>query len=304
MPVHNALPFLDAAVESILRQSFRDFEFVVLDDGSTDGSGEALRRSAARDDRIRLFATETRQGAVGSSNQVVRASRAPLVARMDADDVAHPGRLAMQVALFDLHPEAVLAGGCFDVIDAGGRRLRPAEPARILRSSRFAPFAHPTVAFRRDAFDAVGGYRTEAERWEDVDLYLRMAAIGPVFVTSDTLISVRVTGTSTRDLAGRGAFETSMVDMYAAVERRAAGPKAVIAAAAPTMWAGRRPGALRRLARRRWRPDRAGLAALIWAAWADAHPPSLRAASRLAVRWRNARARVEPGRWYRWAPPA
>ena len=89
MPVRNALPFLDAAISSILEQSFADFELIIGDDGSTDGSSDRLRAWSARDPRIRLLHRSESGGPVGSSNWVANAARTPIVARMDADDIAH-----------------------------------------------------------------------------------------------------------------------------------------------------------------------------------------------------------------------
>ena len=106
MPVHNAGEFLDASVRSILDQSLTDFEFVILDDGSTDGSLEALRRWARSDRRIRLIENADRTGAANSSNRAARAASAPLIARMDADDVAEPARLERQARVFDDRPDA------------------------------------------------------------------------------------------------------------------------------------------------------------------------------------------------------
>src|SRR5213083_1372349 len=88
MPVHNALPFLSWSIESILEQTFSDFEFIILDDGSTDGSLELLQEWAQRDARIQVHQNDKRLGLSGSSNAVVGKARAPIVARMDADDVA------------------------------------------------------------------------------------------------------------------------------------------------------------------------------------------------------------------------
>src|SRR4051794_33901748 len=89
MPVRNAMPYLDASIASVLAQTYTDFELVIRDDGSTDGSLAALHAWAARDERIRLCAGTHRLGPVGNSNWVVERSRAPLVARMDADDISH-----------------------------------------------------------------------------------------------------------------------------------------------------------------------------------------------------------------------
>src|SRR5437764_6248747 len=90
MPVHNALPHLDEAVQSILGQTYTKFEFVIYDDGSTDGSTERLRYWAEQDGRIRLTVGKRNLGPVGSSNFVVGKASGDLIARMDADDISHP----------------------------------------------------------------------------------------------------------------------------------------------------------------------------------------------------------------------
>src|SRR4051812_38525105 len=120
MPVYNALPHLDAAVRSILDQTFTDFEFVIYDDASTDGSAERLRDWAARDRRIRLIEGKHNLGPAGSSALVVEHAAAPLVARMDADDLCSPDRLARQLDLIRDRPEVGVVGSLFEVIDDGG----------------------------------------------------------------------------------------------------------------------------------------------------------------------------------------
>jgi glycosyltransferase involved in cell wall biosynthesis len=326
MPVHNALPYLDEAIESIVRQSFSDFEFVILDDGSTDGSTEVLRAWAARDKRIRLVEGGTRLGPAGSSNRVVREAAAPIVARMDADDVARPHRLQRQLALLDAQPDAVLAGSLWDVIDENGRKVREADRSRLLRVSPFAPFSHPTIMFRRTVFDAIGGYRPEADRWEDIDLYLRFAAAGRILVIAEPLVSVRHSPVSTRLRDGRDAFEKAMHLMYCCVAEYVRGndytpilmgphgpaegeklmPPSFITAGSPLVWAGERPGAFRRLATRgllRW--NRGSAIALAWAAWADLSPRTLRLFLQAFLKARNlAAARHVPARGgTEWVPP-
>src|SRR3954452_4959541 len=105
MPVRNAMPYLDIAAESILGQTFADFEFVILDDASTDGSTERLRVWADRDPRIRLIEERKNLGPAVSSQRVAQAARAPIVARMDADDISYPQRLADQLAVLVNHPD-------------------------------------------------------------------------------------------------------------------------------------------------------------------------------------------------------
>jgi glycosyltransferase involved in cell wall biosynthesis len=110
MPVHNALPFLDASISSILNQTFPDFDFVILNDASTDGSDRVLREWEKRDRRIRVIESDRKLGLAGSSNLVVSTSVAKIVARMDADDISHPDRLKRQLEIMTSHPDVVVVG--------------------------------------------------------------------------------------------------------------------------------------------------------------------------------------------------
>ena len=121
MPVRNAMPYLRSAIESVLAQSFRDFELVIGDDCSADGSLDCASSLAQCDPRIRVVQSRVRLGPVGSSNFVANEARAPLVARMDADDISHPRRLERELKALAAHPRAVLVGALFDVIDGAGR---------------------------------------------------------------------------------------------------------------------------------------------------------------------------------------
>jgi hypothetical protein len=297
MPVYNKLPFIDAAVESILGQSFEDFEFVILDDGSTDGSDARLRQWAARDRRIRLISGQ-RSGPVASSNRVALEARAPLIARMDGDDIAAPERLRLQLAVLAERIDAVLVGTLADTIDALGRRLRDADYARLTNPSGVPPFPHASILFRRSAFDAVGGYREQACFWEDIDLSRRMAGAGAVLVIPSPLVSVRVSGASSRLGADLAKIEAAMDSMYREVDGLPAGassrllPKAFVPTAALQLWRGQRPRVLPRLLRRgALRFDSPSLRTLLWAAWADASPRTLRQVQRRLLARRNRRAR-------------
>ncbi|HET9427930.1 MAG TPA: glycosyltransferase family A protein [Allosphingosinicella sp.] len=311
MPVHNAMPYLDEAVASILAQSFGDFEFVILDDGSTDGSRERLREWSDQDARIRLVVGEGRSGPVESSNRVVRESRGVLVARMDADDRAHPDRLRLQMGALGARVDAVLVGSLCDTIDARGRSVRGPDYARLFRRSPFAPFPHSSILFRRSDFDQAGGYRSEACRWEDVDLYLRLARLGRMIVIAQPLVSIRQSETSTRLTAAPADLEQAMDRMYRAVgtplpegEGRLV-PEAYLPGAMIRVWNGRRPRILGRL----WRQGALGLnasslAMLAWALWAEMSPRALRLALRMRLKVRNraARRRLAGRAIVEWAP--
>jgi glycosyltransferase involved in cell wall biosynthesis len=322
MPVYNALPFLDDSVGSILEQSFTDFELVILDDGSTDGSTASLRRWAALDARIRLLESPGRGGAVRSSNLVTSSSAAPLIARMDADDVAHPRRLERQVEVLKANPDAIMVGALGVTIDAAGRPVRPADYGRLVRRSAFAPFSHSSVMFRRQPFERLGGYRAAAEKWEDVDLFLRMAGEGRILVLAEPLIQHRQAGRSTRSADGEAQFQNAMALLYRCIreyERRGsyedlleepAGPElpdplVLLECGSGALWAGERAGMFRRAAKRAMlRPDSASLKVLAWAAWAELNPGTLRAALRwrIALSARRARKRLGAARVVEWRP--
>jgi glycosyltransferase involved in cell wall biosynthesis len=191
MPVHNALPFLDESIISILGQTLSDFEFVILDDASTDGSVEALRQWSLRDKRIHLYEGKKQLGVSRSSNAVVAKARAPIVARMDADDIAHPERLRRQWSIIQGRPDVAVVGSLCNGIDASGREVRPRDRWRLVRRSAYIPFPHGSVMFRREMFDQVGGYDERSDGGEDQDLFLRMAACGRVLTLPEVLYSYR-----------------------------------------------------------------------------------------------------------------
>lgn len=311
MPVHNALPYLDEAVLSILGQSFGDFEFLILDDGSTDGSTESLRDWATRDRRIRLLEGERRLGPAGSSARIVAQASAPIVVRMDADDLSRPDRLQRQMQVLAANPSAGLVGTLCEIIDADGRPVRPADPWRLIHPSPLAPFTHGTIMFRRELFERLGGYDESRNFWEDIDLCLRMARTAPALVIPEALYFARLSPTSTRvttrqeeveaaydqmfrflaDYRRGRAFDSRTPDGAKVVSDRIA-PQAMILMASPCLWAGRAPRILGRLLSRgalEW--DRASAAALLWALWAEISPTTLRTSLSVLNRARNATAR-------------
>jgi glycosyltransferase involved in cell wall biosynthesis len=309
MPVHNAAPYLDAAVESILGQSFQDFEFVILDDASTDGSTHRLREWAARDPRIRLLEEAKNLGPALSSQRVAIAASAPLVARMDADDVSHPDRLLEQVEAFARFPEAGVIATLCDFIDTDGRTLRGAEPWRLVRRSPLVPFAHGAMMYCRAIFDRAGGYRQESEYWEDQDLVTRMAALAPVLIIPRALYRVRLSATSTRAASNARSLEQAVDKMYrstapnggrsadaglpskAGAEFAKVDPRVFISLGSQALWAGGRPRLFRRLLERgRLGLDFRTICALVWTAWASLCPGSLRGFLRALLLARNAHA--------------
>lgn len=315
MPVYNALPHLDEAVESILGQTFTDFEFIILDDGSTDGSRERLREWAKRDKRIRLIEAKKNLGPVGSSNKVARAAKAPFVARMDADDISHPDRLKEQFELLRDNPDVGIVAVMSDMIDDSGKKIRDVDIWRLTRRSAFVPFAHGAMMYRRDVFDKTGGSRAECEYWEDLDLVVRMAEIAKVIVITKSLFSVRHSSTRTRVICDQEPLERALDTVYEAtdqfrssknyreaVERRVKNdpkldPRVFIALVSVHLWAGGNPRLFRHLLRRAHLSINMNSAlALVWTAWASASPMSLRAFLTLVLKARNRLAGVKLSR--------
>lgn len=295
MPVHNALPFLQSSIESILNQTFTDFEFVILNDGSTDGSERVLRAWELKDSRIRLYESKIRTGLVCSSNFVVGKARAPLIARMDADDLCEPERLQREWEVMRDNADVAVVGSLCDGIDATGRRIRDRDRWRIVRHSVFPPFPHGSVMFRRQIFEAVGGYRNEFERYEDLDLFRRIAERARVVTLPETLYHFRY---HSQNISGMTAEENGKSQ-----HNHAANLSELYFLGAMRLWSGHAPGILREV----WEAKSSGWSMremLItgWAAWADLHPRSLKSLARAVVTIRDllASTRVSDGRFYEW----
>lgn len=311
MPVHNALPHLDLAIESILRQTFADFEFVILDDASDDGSWERLRHWQSQDSRIRLMQSDRNLGPVGSSNMVAKAATAPFVARMDADDISYPERMAEQLQALTADDSIGVVASLCDTINAAGRVIRPPEEWRLSRRSPFVPFAHGAMMYRQSIFDEVGGYREECVYWEDQDLVVRMAGVSKVLVIPHPLYQVRLWNRSTRVASDVNHVEAAVDRMYGATDRLRArrgyedllqrpadtsarvDPRVFIAMGSVSLWGGGRPRLLGRLLKRgRLGINVATISSLVWSVWATIDPGSLRSFLKFLL-WARGRGAAE-----------
>src|SRR5262249_27119702 len=149
LPVYNGEAYLALAVDSVLCQSFRDFELIGIEGGSSDNSRAILTAFAERDARVRVVG-QTEKGLVGALNQGIRLAAGEFLARMDADDLAHPDRFAMQLAFLRDNPGIAVVGSAMTLIDEHGRRVRdidyPQQPSEVARSlGRGSALAHPAV---------------------------------------------------------------------------------------------------------------------------------------------------------------
>ena len=210
LPVYNGERFLAEAVDSILGQTFGDFELIAVDDGSTDRSLMILRAYEARDSRVRII-TRPNTGQAGALNDGVAAARSEFVARMDADDIAMPERFRLQHEFLKAHPEIGGLGAAYQAIDETGATIgppnvqpcRPDEVRRALQQGGCA-LVHPVVMLRRAVVLEAGPYRGLLRPAEDYDLWLRMSEFTSLANLPDVLLMYRIHGSS---LSIKYAFE-------------------------------------------------------------------------------------------------
>ena len=198
--VRNGEEFLEAALASLAAQTFSDFEIVIVDNGSTDRTAQIMSGWEKRDPRLRAFHHD-RPGLSGSLILAASHARAPLLARLDADDIALPERLAVQYAAMSDRPSLGLIGSWVELIDLDGRRI--GERRLLVSDGKLRaflqtgnPFCHSTIMMRRDAYERAGGYRPGLRICEDFDLWCRMAEVAELANIDQALVRYRLHDTS------------------------------------------------------------------------------------------------------------
>lgn len=198
MSVYNGERFLAPAIESVLTQDFGDFEFLIVDDGSTDRSAAILADYANRDARLQIV-TQENAGLVAGLNVLLEKARAPLVARMDADDLCLPERFTRQIAFLAGNPEIGALGTHCSMIDHEGNDTgkpilqRPLDHAAIMDDPHEGILLlHPTLMVRTELLRRIGGYRAPFRTAQDYDLYLRLAEVTQLANLPDILLRYRV----------------------------------------------------------------------------------------------------------------
>lgn len=185
MSVYNGERFLALAIESVLAQEFTDFEFLIVDDGSTDSSPQMIRSYAESDSRIRPILRENR-GLIASLNEMIETARAPVIARMDADDICRPDRFSKQIAFLEQHPDYGVVGSWSEDIGEFGEPLtrigmadHPLTHEQLLQAIEVGGqlICHPAAMYRRDIVQSVGCYHAAFRHCEDLDLWLRLASV-------------------------------------------------------------------------------------------------------------------------------
>jgi glycosyltransferase involved in cell wall biosynthesis len=194
MSVYNGEKYLRKAVESILNQTYTDFEFILIDDGSQDCSRQIM--DSYHDPRIVRLNNPQNMGLVYSLNVGLRVAQGVYIARQDADDTSLPERLAKQVSFLDTHPEIGVLGTGVQIVDSFGNASNtvqsPTEPEVLRwRMCFFNPFVHSTVMMRRQIVKQVGGYSSDMVHAEDYDLWRRLSYVTRLSNLQDVLLQFR-----------------------------------------------------------------------------------------------------------------
>ncbi|MGK7950552.1 MAG: glycosyltransferase [Xenococcaceae cyanobacterium] len=190
MSVYNGMPYLKDAIDSILQQTFTDFKFLIFDDASTDGTSQILVQYAQKDNRIQIVTNDRNYGLGANLARGVEMAKTPWIGRMDADDVAVPNRLEMQVKYINAHPEIDILGGYVTDIDENGavvgERRFPESNEEIQKLVWTCPVFHPTVMLRREAILKVGSYSPKLRKRQDYELWFRCVAANLKFANLTT----------------------------------------------------------------------------------------------------------------------
>jgi len=198
MPVYNAEKYVSLAIESILGQTYKDFELIMINDGSTDSSLSIMEKYSLTDHRIRLASREKTKGVAVSLNEGLAMARGEYIARMDADDISLPQRFEKQVVFLEGHPDIAVVGSSVLVVDPEGLPIAPRilPPTHeeidrgLMRYLIERRMYHPTMMMRRSVVSTIGGYRKEFAA-EDYDLLLRLVEICKLANLPEVLLEYR-----------------------------------------------------------------------------------------------------------------
>ncbi|WIY27085.1 glycosyltransferase family 2 protein [Parasedimentitalea psychrophila] len=178
MGVHNGAKYLSEAIDSILSQSFRDFEFIIIDDGSTDATAEILGEFSRRDSRLQCISLDKNLGLPHALNLGIQKASGNIIARMDCDDVSGPERFELQLAAMETSGADLLGTFAFSLSSNGATKVREPLPVTedgiALRLPHSNCIVHPSVMVKKTVLEDVGGYNEEFLNSQDYDLWLRL----------------------------------------------------------------------------------------------------------------------------------
>lgn len=187
LPTYNRAGYIKKSIESVLRQTYRDFELIIIDDGSADGTAKILSQYQKRDSRVRIIRNEKNLGFVKSLNKGISLARGKYIARLDDDDFwSNSQKLEKQIRFFEDNPDYILVGGGMIKIDEKGKEIKKylfPENDKDIREIMLLtdPFVHPAVVFKKEAWRLVGGYDERFYFSQDWDLWARLGKVGKMY---------------------------------------------------------------------------------------------------------------------------
>lgn len=197
MPAYNAQEHIQNAINSILKQTFEDFEFLIIDDNSQDSTAQIIEKSAKSDRRIKVLKNKKNLGVAKSLNKAVRIAKGKYIIRMDSDDWSYPNRFAKQIYLMEKYPNVVVSGSHIYLCD---QHLMPKYLRKYglsnkeirLKMFRYSPFAHPATIWRKNTLKKVGMYNENLGAAQDYELYFRIGNMGEFRNINKPLLKLRM----------------------------------------------------------------------------------------------------------------
>ena len=213
MVTRNRSEFIEPAIRSVLDQSYKNFEFLIVDDGSTDKTPEILKKWEGSDNRIKVLSRPQSFGLPSGLNLAASQARGQIYARMDDDDISLPERFEKQLKFLEDHPDIIAMGTAIRVIDEDGVDLNEYYPPQVheeidagLLIGHGGALVNPSIMIRKDAFNEVNGYNEKYLKVQDLDIYLRLAEIGRLANLSEVLVLCR-TDSRRADRASEEAYK-------------------------------------------------------------------------------------------------
>jgi glycosyltransferase involved in cell wall biosynthesis len=184
LPVYNGAKYIREAIDSILAQTYRDFELLIIDDGSIDDTAEIIHSYAQQNKRVRIY-QQPNQGLIATLNKGLELTRGKFIARIDQDDIMKPNRIEEQVSVLESHDNVAVVGSWMEVINEDGMKVEKWKLPYTSSDCDFSsylygdiPVGHPCVMYRAEVVRSIGGYRAEYVHAEDVDLWFRIELTG------------------------------------------------------------------------------------------------------------------------------
>ena len=215
MPCYNSQKYVAEAIQSILNQTFKNFELIIIDDGSRDNTWETIKKFT-KDKRVIAIKNEKNLGLAKTLNKAISRSHGTYIARMDNDDWAYPDRLEKQYTFLESHKEVGIVGGTMEIMNeegkVTGKRVYSLTDSQIRQKIfRYSPFSHPLIMIRRSVLDKAGLYNPDFELVNDYELYFRIGLVSKFANLPDTLIKYRVLSGMTRSKTKQMELETIKV---------------------------------------------------------------------------------------------